>query len=87
MSHTNLDTLTFCCLIHKWAFTLTVQFKDQSRDLLEALEEPAGALVCVLTDVSLFYVLLEKPGIYNIGGNAGLFSMRMVGIQKVTSEP
>lgn len=35
----------------------------------------------------LCFLFFEKPGIYNIGKNAGPFSMRIVGIKRVTPAP
>lgn len=42
-------------------------------------------LVTVLSLCS--FLFFEKPGLYNTGGNEGLFSMRVVGIKRVTSAP
>lgn len=41
----------------------------------------------LMTVNSLFPFVFEKAGIYNIGGKAGLFSMRILEIKKVTSAP
>ncbi|KAG7514480.1 hypothetical protein JOB18_034805 [Solea senegalensis] len=40
-----------------------------------------------LLDPQLLLSLGKEPGIYNTGGKTGVFSMRVVGIKRVTSSP
>lgn len=54
---------------------------------MEKQVKPFVLIPLLMIAVSLFLLFFEKPGIYSLGGNAGLFSMRLVGIKKVTSAP
>lgn len=41
----------------------------------------------ILMALCVFFLLFKKQGIYNIGKEPGLFSMRVVGIKRATPAP